>query len=226
MPRWLRFSAALALAALLVPSIVAPLYRYGEPMSTLMLWRSLTGARVERVWVPLAAISPALPRAVIAAEDARFCEHHGIDWGALRQAVETAEDGGELRGASTITQQVAKNLFLWRGRSFIRKGLEVPVALVIDAVLPKWRILEIYLNLAEWGPDGEFGAEAAARRAFGRSAGALTLTQAALLAAMLPNPVDRDALHPSRLVLRLSALYQARVRRSAVPPTCLLAPPA
>jgi len=226
LPRWLRLSATLALVVLLVPSIVAPLYRYGEPMSTLMLWRALTGARVERVWVPLAAMSPALPRAVIAAEDARFCEHHGIDWGALRLAVETAEAGGELRGASTITQQVAKNLFLWQGRSFIRKGLEVPVALFIDAVLPKWRILEIYLNLAEWGPDGEFGAEAAARRAFGRSAGALTLSQAALLAAMLPNPVDRDALRPSRLVLRLSTLYQARVRRSAVPPPCLLWPPA
>jgi monofunctional glycosyltransferase len=224
-PPWLRWSAALGLAVLLVPYVLAPLCRYGEPVSTLMLWRWARGARVQRLWVPLEAMSPALPRAVMAAEDARFCEHHGIDWGALRHVVETAEDGGELRGASTITQQVAKNLFLWPGRSFVRKGLEFPLALFIDAVLPKRRILEIYLNLAEWGPDGEFGAEAAARRAFSRPARELTLAQAALLAATLPNPIDRNAAHPSRPLLRLAALYQARVRRSASPDICVLAPP-
>src|ERR1700751_2325689 len=189
-----------------------------------MLWRWARGARVERLWVPLEAMSPALLRAVMMAEDARFCEHHGIDWGALRHVVETAEDGGEWRRAPTISQQVAKNLFLWPGRSFVRKGLEFPLALFIDAVLPKRRILEIYLNLAEWGPDGEFGAEAAARRAFGRSARDLTLAQAALLAATLPNPGDRNAAHPSRPLLRLAALYQARVRRSVPPAPCMLAP--
>jgi monofunctional glycosyltransferase len=220
-PAWLRWSAALGLALVLVPYLVAPLYRYGEPVSTLMLWRWATGARVERLWVPLEAMSPALPRAVMAAEDARFCEHHGIDWGALRHVVVTAEDGGEWRGASTITQQVAKNLFLWPGRSFVRKGLEFPLALFIDAVLPKRRILEIYLNLAEWGPDGEFGAEAAARRAFGRPAQDLTLAQSALLAATLPNPIDRNAAHPSRPLMRLAALYQARVRQSAPLTTCV-----
>jgi monofunctional glycosyltransferase len=223
-PPWLRWSAALGLAVMLVPYALAPLYRYGEPVSTLMLWRWARGARVERLWVPLEAMSPALLRAVMAAEDARFCEHHGIDWGALRHVVETAEDGGDWRGASTITQQVAKNLFLWPGRSFVRKGLEFPLALFIDAVLPKRRILEIYLNLAEWGPDGEFGAEAAARRAFSRPARELTLAQAALLAATLPNPIDRNAAHPSRPLLRLAALYQARVRRSAAVDICVLAP--
>jgi monofunctional glycosyltransferase len=223
-PAWLRFSAVLGLAVMLLPYLLAPVYRYGEPVSTLMLWRWATGARVERLWVPLEAMSPALPRAVIAAEDARFCEHHGIDWGALRHVVETAEDGGEWRGASTITQQIAKNLFLWPGRSFVRKGLEFPLALFLDAVLPKRRILEIYLNLAEWGPDGEFGAEAAARRAFGRPAHDLTLAQSALLAATLPNPIDRNAAHPSRPLLRLAALYQARVRQSAPLNTCVPAP--
>jgi monofunctional glycosyltransferase len=224
LPVWLRWSAALGLAVLLLPYLSAPLYRYGEPVSTLMLWRWVTGARVERIWVPLEAMGPALLRAVMAAEDGRFCEHHGVDWGALRSVMRTAEGGGELRGASTITQQVAKNLFLWPGRSFVRKGLEFPLALYIDAVLPKRRILEIYLNLAEWGPDGEFGAEAAARRAFGRSARDLTLAQAALLAATLPNPGDRNAAHPSRPLLRLAALYQARVRRSVPPAPCMLAP--
>jgi monofunctional glycosyltransferase len=222
-PVWLRWSAGLALAVMLLPYLLAPLYRYGEPVSTLMLWRWATGARVERLWVPFEAMSPALPRAVMAAEDARFCEHHGIDWGALRHVVETAEDGGEWRGASTITQQVVKNLFLWPGRSFVRKGLEFPLALFIDAVLPKRRILEIYLNLAEWGPDGEFGAEAAAHRAFGRPARDLTLAQAALLAATLPNPIDRNPAHPSRPLLRLAALYQTRVRQSASPTTCVFA---
>ena len=224
MPVWLRWSAALGLTVLLLPYLLAPLYRYGEPVSTLMLWRWVTGARVERIWVPLEAIGPALLRAVLAAEDARFCEHHGIDWGALRSVVRTAEVGGELRGASTITQQVAKNLFLWPGRSFVRKGLEFPLALFIDAVLPKRRILEIYLNVAEWGPDGEFGAEAAARRAFGRSAADLTLAQAALLAATLPNPSDRNAAHPSHPLSRLANLYQARVRQSGAPAPCVLAP--
>ena len=224
MPVWLRWSAALGLALMLLPYLLAPLYRYGEPMSTLMLWRWMTGARVERIWIALDAMAPALPRAVMAAEDARFCEHHGIDWGALRSVVRTAEDGGELRGASTITQQLAKNLFLWPGRSFVRKGLEFPLALFVDAVLPKRRILEIYLNVAEWGADGEFGAEAAARRAFGRSARDLTPAQAALLAATLPNPSDRNAAHPSRPLLRLAALYQARVRQSALLAPCVLAP--
>jgi monofunctional glycosyltransferase len=222
--RFRRWSAAVVLAILLVPYVLVPFYRYGKPVSTLMLWRWATGERVARSWVPLETISPALPLAVIAAEDARFCEHHGIDWGALRKIIETAEDGGELRGGSTITQQVAKNLFLWQGRNVIRKGLEFPLALWIDAVLPKRRILEIYLNIAEWGPDGEFGVEAAARHAFARPARDLTLAQAAALAASLPNPSARNAAHPSRLLLRLSALYQARVRQSAPPEACVVRP--
>ena len=153
-----------------------------------MLWRWATGERVERSWAPLAAIAPALPRAVMAAEDARFCIHHGIDFGELRAAIEDADDLSEMRGGSTIAQQTAKNLFLWPGRSVVRKALEFPLALWLDLVLGKRRVMEIYLNIAEWGPNGEFGAEAAARHAFGKSARDLTAREAALLAAILPNP--------------------------------------
>ena len=155
---------------LLLPYLLTPLYRFVDPVSTLMLWRRATFARVERTWVPLAAISPALPRTVMVAEDARFCTHRGVDFGELRNAIEDADDLSEMRGGSTIAQQTAKNLFLWPGRSVVRKALEFPLALWLDLVLGKRRLMEIYLNIAEWGPNGEFGAEAAARHAFDKSA--------------------------------------------------------
>src|SRR5258708_11456042 len=145
-----------------------------------MAWRWVTGAPVARQWVDLNAMSPALPRSVVASEDAKFCSHHGVDWDALRDVIDDAEDGEVARGGSTITQQVAKNLFLWPGRSFVRKALEFPLALWIDFVLPKRRIMEIYLNTAEWGPNGEFGAEAGARFAFGKSAADLDPPEPAL----------------------------------------------
>ncbi len=125
---------------------------------------------MERTVVPLDRMSPSLPRAVISAEDGSFCTHHGIDWRGMREAFYEADDISEMRGGSTITQQVAKNLFLWQGRSYVRKALELPLAVWIDLVLPKRRVLEIYLNVAEWGPNGQFGAEAGARHAFNKSA--------------------------------------------------------
>ena len=146
------------LAAVLLPYLVTPLYRTGHPVSTLMLWRWTTRKPVARQWIDFNAISPPLPSSVVGAEDAHFCKHHGVDLGALREAIEDAQDGGEIRGASTITQQVAKNLFLWPIPGPIRKVLEFPLALWIDFVLPKRRILEIYLNIAELGPSGQFGA--------------------------------------------------------------------
>ena len=176
--------------------MLAPLYHVVNPVSTLMLWRRATGERVERVWAPLTAIAPILPRTVMAAEDARFCTHRGIDFGELRAAIEDADDISEMRGGSTIAQQTAKNLFLWQGRSVVRKALEFPLALWLDLVLGKRRLMEIYLNIAEWGPNGEFGAEAAARHAFGKSARELGAREAALLAAILPNPVTRSAARP------------------------------
>lgn len=168
---------------------------------------------MQRQWIDLAAMSPYLPRAVVGAEDAHFCKHHGIDWGALREAIDDAqEDGTSFRGASTITQQVAKNLFLWQGRDPIRKVLEFPLALWIDLVLPKPRILEIYLNIAELGPQGQFGVEAGSAYAFGKSAANLSPREAGLLASILPNPVKRSARTPGPGVRRLAVTYMARAQ--------------
>jgi monofunctional biosynthetic peptidoglycan transglycosylase len=200
------------LAVLLLPYLVAPFYRIGHPVSTLMAWRWLTGAPVSRQWINFSAISASLPRSVVASEDAKFCSHHGIDWDALREVIDDAEDGEVARGGSTITQQVAKNLFLWPSRSVVRKALEFPLALWIDLVLPKQRILEIYLNIAELGPSGQFGAEAGATYAFGRSAMSLSPRDSALLAAILPNPVRRSARNPGPGVRRLAGTYMARAQ--------------
>lgn len=204
--------ALIVLVALLVPYVLTPLYRTGHPVSTLMLWRRLSGAPVSRQWIDLAAMSPSLPRSVVGAEDAHFCKHHGIDFGALREAINDAQEGEGMRGASTITQQVAKNLFLWQGTSYIRKVLELPLALWIDAVLPKQRILEIYLNIAELGPSGQFGAEAGSAYAFGRSAANLSPREAALLASILPNPHTRSARTPGPGLRRLAGTYTARAQ--------------
>jgi monofunctional biosynthetic peptidoglycan transglycosylase len=177
---------------------------------------------VTRFVVPLERMSPALPLAVIVAEDGTFCRNPGIDLGAMREALRQSEDDlGEARGASTLTQQTAKNLFLWQGRSFVRKALELPLALWLTVVLPKRRILEIYLNIAEWGPNGEFGAEAAARYAFGKPARNLNAREAAELAAILPNPLLRSARAPSAVVRRLAALYERRAAASPGLASCL-----
>ena len=209
--RTLVFLAAALCAALAAPYIIAPFYRAIDPVSTLMVWRRLTGARVERMWLPLDRIAPALPLAVIVAEDGTFCHNRGIDLGAMREALAQSEDDlGVSRGASTITQQAAKNLFLWQGRSLVRKVLELPLAVWLYLVLPKRRMLEIYLNIVEWGPNGEFGAEAAARYAFGKSARNLNAREAAELAAILPNPKERSARVPGALVRRLAGVYERR----------------
>ncbi len=208
--RWLRVAVIALAVVLLIPYALVPIYRFVDPVSTLMLWRRATGARVERTVVPIERIDPNLPRTVIASEDASFCRHHGIDLGQMREAVVKADALRDMRGGSTITQQLAKNLFLWPGRSLIRKGLELPLALWIDLVIPKRRQIEIYLNVVEWGPTGEFGAEAAARRAFGKAARQLTAQEAALLAATLPNPVRRSARQPGPGLRRLAGIYMTR----------------
>ena len=221
LPRALRAAAIAVLAVLLLPYLITPLYRVMNPISTVMLWRRLSGARVERHYVPIARISPSLSLAVIIAEDGRFCSHHGVDFAEIREAIAEADDIDEMRGGSTITQQVAKNLFLWSGRSIVRKVLEFPLALWIDLVLPKRRVLEIYLNIAEWGPTGEFGVEAGAQRAFGKSARDLSHYQAALLAAVLPNPVERNARQPGPGLRRLAGLYDARAARAPMAAACV-----
>jgi monofunctional biosynthetic peptidoglycan transglycosylase len=212
MRRVIRGVVLVVLLLLALPYGLTFAYRTGHPASTLMLWRQLTGAPVTRQWLDLKAMAPVLPRTVIASEDAKFCSHRGIDWDAVRDVLADAEDGDVGRGGSTITQQVAKNLFLWPGRSYLRKGLELPLALWIDLILPKQRVLELYLNIAEWGPSGQFGVNAGAGYAFGRSAAALSPREAALLAAMLPNPHTRSARKPGPGLRRLAGTYMARAR--------------
>lgn len=225
MRRPLALLAIVAVVIVLVPYAIAPFYRFIEPASTPMLWRYATGQRVERIVVPLSRIAPPLRLAVIVAEDGSFCRNHGIDLGAIREALQQSDDNlGDVRGASTITQQTAKNLFLWPGRSFIRKALEIPLALWLNLVLPKRRILEIYLNMAQWGPNGEFGAEAAAHWAFGKSARDLSLYEAAELAAILPNPVLRSARAPGAIVRRLAGVYARRAAEFAVLDACVRNP--
>jgi monofunctional biosynthetic peptidoglycan transglycosylase len=210
----LRWIVLLVVVVLALPYVLTPLYWVVRPVSTLMLWRWATGQRVERTYVPLAQMGLHLPVAVMVAEDGRFCSHHGVDFQEMQEVLDTADDISEMRGVSTITQQTVKNLFLWPGRSYVRKALELPLALWFDLILPKRRIMEIYLNIAEWGPNGEFGAQAAARRAFGKPAATLSAHEAALLAASLPNPVTRDAKRPGRGLQRLARLYQARAARA------------
>lgn len=216
MRRLIRAVVLVLFGLVLLPYLLTPLYSTGQPVSTLMIGRYLTGDPVTRTWVGLADMSEALPRSVVAAEDAKFCFHHGIDWDSVRTIIEDAQDGDVARGGSTITQQVAKNLFLWPGRSVIRKALEFPLAMWIDFVLSKKRILELYLNVAELGPSGQFGAEAGAHYAFGRPASSLSPREAALLASILPNPVTRSARNPGPGVRRMAGTYVVRARSAEI----------
>ncbi|MEP9354908.1 transglycosylase domain-containing protein [Xanthobacter sp. KR7-65] len=200
-------------AIIALPLVLSLLYNVINPVSTLMIGRWITGERVERIWTPIERMSPALVRTVIASEDASFCQHWGVDLDELRAALDKADELEDTRGASTIPMQIAKNLFLWPGRELIRKAIEIPLAVWLDLVVSKRRLIEIYLNIAEWGPDGEFGVEAGAQRAFGIPASQVDARQAALLAVMLPNPHRRDARNPSGGVQRLASRLQARVPR-------------
>ncbi|MCZ8184965.1 MAG: monofunctional biosynthetic peptidoglycan transglycosylase [Beijerinckiaceae bacterium] len=170
--------------------------------STLMLGRWLGQQPVTRQWVPLEAVAASVPRSAIASEDQRFCIHYGVDFGALAEVLDDPD--GPSRGASTITMQVVKNVYLWPGRSYIRKGLEIPLALVVDMAWGKARVMEVYLNIAEWG-DGIFGIEAAARHHFGKPAQRLTPTESARLVAILPDPLRRDPRRDSASARRVSA---------------------
>lgn len=206
--------ATLWLLAILIaiPLVLTPLYAVVDPVSMPMLGRWLSGQRVERQWRPIGAISDRLKAAVVMSEDGQFCRHWGVDLSALRAEVENLLAGENFRGASTISMQVARNLFLWNDPSIVRKALEIPLALYLDLVLPKRRIMEIYLNIAEWGPNGEFGAEAGAEAAFGIDAGALSWERAALLAVTLPNPLKRRPASPTGGLRRIARVVEARAR--------------
>jgi len=206
---------ALAVAgwlALVVLLIFA--YRFVDPpFSTLMATQFLTGQSITQEWIPLEDISPQVVRAVLVSEDGRFCEHYGIDYDAIQDAIESAGDGVP-RGASTISMQVVKNLYLWPSKSYVRKAIEVPLTYLMEMVWPKWRIMEVYLNVAEWGP-GIFGVEAASRYHFDKAASRLSEREAARLAVALPNPIRRDAGAPGPMTLRLAASIQRRMRAAS-----------
>jgi monofunctional biosynthetic peptidoglycan transglycosylase len=180
------------------------------PISTLMVARVFTFRHVERQYVPLKRISPNLVRAVIAGEDGRFCDHHGIDWKAMHAVVENVvEDDDTSHGGSTITMQTVKNLFLWMNMPYLRKPFEIPLAITVDLLWSKRMIMENYLNVAEFGR-GIFGAEAAARHYFHKSAANLSPNEAALLAAVLPSPNRRSASRPNPFVSRYAGSIGAR----------------
>lgn len=206
-----RLLGRIALIAVAAVAALILAYRFVDPLVTpLMLIRLVQGDGMERMSRPLDAIDPDLPRAVLAAEDNRFCRHFGVDWDAVGEALEDYDERGRLRGASTVTMQVARNLFLWPGGGVLRKAVELPIAFAIDLAWPKRRIIEVYLNIAEWGP-GIFGAEAAARHHFGKPAARLTRREAALLAAILPAPRTRSAGRPTAYVERRAGIIAGRI---------------
>jgi monofunctional biosynthetic peptidoglycan transglycosylase len=205
----MRWSIYLAVAGAVIFLLLLALWRFVPPISTLMLGRIASFETMDRQWVPLSRISPHLAASVIASEDGQFCRHRGVDWGAMREVLDDAGSFGPARGASTLAMQTAKNLFLWPSRSIVRKGLEIPMALAVDFAWGKPRVLEVYLNIAEWG-DGLFGAQAAARRYFNKDAKDLTASEAALLAAALPNPKARNPARPTARQRNLAAIVVRR----------------
>lgn len=212
--RWLRRILLVVVALVLAPFVLTLVYRFVPPVSTLMVWRAVTLQPVTRDWVALEDVAPVLVRSLVVSEDARFCDHFGVDVVELQKVLDDYAEGEATRGASTIPMQLAKNLFLWPGRDVIRKAVELPLAAWIDLTLPKARIIEIYVNIAEWGPEGVFGVAAGAERAFGTTPDKLTARQAALLVAVLPNPIVRNAGKPTGGVNRRANTIAARARQS------------
>lgn len=207
---------------LLLPFVLMLVYKleFIHPVSTLMFADLATLQGYDRRWVDFEDISPNLVQSVMMSEDGQFCNHSGVDWVQMNGVVEDALEGEATRGASTIPMQTVKNLFLWNSRSFIRKGLELPLALSANLILSKKRIMEIYLNIAEWGP-GIYGIEAAAQYHFKVPASKLTRKQAALLAVSLPNPIMRNASKPAKGMKRLATLIERRARGSGPYIKCL-----
>jgi monofunctional biosynthetic peptidoglycan transglycosylase len=208
-----------ALVCLWLALILA--YRWVDPPITpLMLLRWPSEGRIVRHVVPLASISRELERAVIVSEDASFCTNHGIDWRQVRDAIDAYRVTGRLRGASTIAMQTARNLFLWPGGGFVRKAVEAGLALAIDALWPKKRVLDVYLNAIEWGP-GIYGADAAAEYYFHVDARALSLHEAAALTAVLPNPRLWSPSRPDSYIEERAGTIADRVGRSQSDFSCL-----
>lgn len=215
--RWL-LGALVALVAITWLAVLV--LRFVPPLtSAYMIERHVSGAwrghhdfRIHYHWVAWKRIAPVAPLAMVAGEDQTFPFNHGFDIASIRSAIDTAEAGGRLRGASTITQQTARNLFLWSGGGFFRKGLEAYFTVLIDVTWPKRRVLEVYANIAEFG-DGIYGVQAASQAFFHKPASRLTTHQAALLAAVLPNPRDWHANHPSAYVQERAAWIEQQMRQ-------------
>ena len=201
------------LAAIVVigPLLLVIVYRFLPPPVTLLQLQRAGEHGVEKDWTPIGRIDPDLVHAVIAAEDARFCEHNGFDVDAIKKAMDSNERGGRVRGGSTISQQTAKNVFLWPQRSWVRKGLEAYFTMLTEVIWGKRRIMEVYLNVIEMGP-GIYGAEAAAQKWFGKSAVNLSRQEAARLAAILPSPLRYKAAAPGPYMRRRAGRVQAAIR--------------
>ena len=214
-----RIAWRVALVLVLIPVVLVPVYRFVPPVSTLMAYEFVARAgNIQRTWIPIDRIAPVLVVSVMMSEDGRFCSHHGVDWTELTAVID--RPGAPSRGASTIAMQAAKNLFLWPSRSYLRKSVEMPIALYADFIWGKRREMEVYLNIVEWGP-GIFGIEAAARHYFNRSAATLTANEAALLAAALPNPDERNPAHPSAGMRSIAGTIAERARQSGGYTDCL-----
>ncbi len=218
----LRMAAKILLGLVILPYALILLYLvpFVHPVSTLMIGDLALLKGYDRRWVSFDDISPVLVQSVMMSEDGQFCAHNGVDWTQMRGVVDDAMKGVPTRGASTISMQTSKNLFLWNGRSFLRKALEIPLAMASDLVWSKRRMMELYLNIAEWGP-GIYGIEAAARYHFKVPASKLSRRQAALLAVSLPNPYTRIASKPGRGLKRLAAVIERRAAGSGDYIKCL-----
>jgi monofunctional glycosyltransferase len=199
---------------LLLPYFLVVLYSLIPPISLPVIGKAVTFQDVHWRWRSIDNISPSLPRAIISAEDGRFCEHNGVDWEALEKSLKRYEKRKKMKhGASTIHMQIAKNLFYWPLPTLLRKPLEIPTALWIDMMWSKQRVIEVYMNIAQFGKN-VYGAEAAARYYFNKSANELNSNESARLASILPSPVKRNAAKPSKYVKKYSGSIKARAARS------------
>lgn len=218
--RLLRRIVQIVAIIIALPFILVPVYAVIPPVSMLMIKDLVTFKGYDRNWVSYDEISTRAVHSVLVSEDARHCEHNGVDWIEMKKAWKSIQKGGRGRGASTITMQTVKNLFLWNSRSFIRKGLELPLALYADLIWTKRRTIEIYLNIAEWD-EGVYGINAAARHYFNVPASKLNRRQSALLAVSLPSPVKRNPAKPTRGLNRLANKIVARARAAGPYSKCL-----
>ncbi|MGB3503090.1 MAG: transglycosylase domain-containing protein [Mesorhizobium sp.] len=220
---WLRRAVRAGLALAAVPLVLTLIYLvpFTRPISTLMLKDLATLQGYDRQWVEIEDVAPAMLHSIVMSEDGQFCSHGGVDWRELGAVVTDAMSGEMSRGASTITMQTVKNLYLWqRPLGSVRKLIEIPYAIYVDLVLPKWRIMEIYINIAELGPN-IYGVEAAARHHFGKSAKNLSRREAALLTAALPNPFLRNPGKPSSGLRRIANRIERRAAHAGAYVACL-----